>query len=95
MLDAKTPKPIALGKLKPLLAGTSLARICAAGQIHRRGDRQGGRPARGSGGAPPAARAGGGAWDRHNRADDGVITLVLPEGVPAEALIAGEAKAGG
>jgi hypothetical protein len=30
MTDAKTPKPIALGKFKPLLAGTSLARICAA-----------------------------------------------------------------
>jgi hypothetical protein len=29
----------------------------------------------------------------HNRGDKGVITLVLPEGVPAEALVAGEAKA--
>jgi len=28
----------------------------------------------------------------HNRADNGVITLVLPDGVPAEALVAGEAK---
>ena len=31
----------------------------------------------------------------HNRDDAGVVTLVLPEGVPAEALIAGEAKAAG
>ena len=30
MSDAKTSKPIALGKFKPLLAGTSLARICTA-----------------------------------------------------------------
>ena len=29
----------------------------------------------------------------HNGADNGVITLVLPEGVPAEALVAGEARA--
>jgi hypothetical protein len=28
-----------------------------------------------------------------NRAENGVITIVLPDGVPAEALIAGEAKA--
>jgi hypothetical protein len=28
----------------------------------------------------------------HNRAENGVITLVLPEDVPAEALIAGGAK---
>jgi hypothetical protein len=27
----------------------------------------------------------------HNRDDNGVITIVLPEGVPAEALVAGEA----
>jgi hypothetical protein len=31
----------------------------------------------------------------HNRDDKEVITLVLPEGVPAEALITGEAKAVG
>jgi hypothetical protein len=30
MSDTKTPRPIALGKFKPLLTGTSLARICAA-----------------------------------------------------------------
>ena len=40
----------------------------------------------------------GTAWARrtaigHNRADNGVVTLVLPDGVPAEALIAGEATA--
>ncbi len=29
----------------------------------------------------------------HNRDDAGVVTIVLPDGVPAEALIAGEAKA--
>jgi hypothetical protein len=29
----------------------------------------------------------------HNRDDAGVITILLPEGVPAEALVAGEAKA--
>ncbi len=67
MTDAKTPKPVALGKFKPLLAGTSLARILrrrAAGQIHRRRDRQGGRAARGSGHPPTAARAGRGARHR-------------------------------
>jgi hypothetical protein len=30
MSDAKTPKPLTLGKFKPLQAGTSLARICTA-----------------------------------------------------------------
>src|SRR5438876_11996323 len=94
MSDAKTPKPIGLGKFKPLLARTSLARICTAallGEVHRTGDRQGGRAARGSGHTPPAARPGRGAW--HSRADNGVVTLVLPNGVPAEALVAGGAKA--
>jgi hypothetical protein len=28
----------------------------------------------------------------HNRDEAGVITIVLPDGVPAEALVAGEAK---
>ncbi len=69
MTDAKTPKPVALGKFKPLLAGTSLARI-----LRRRG-------------------LGAAHGIGHNRDDAGVITLVLPDGVPAEALVAGEAKA--
>jgi hypothetical protein len=30
MTDAKTPKPIALGKFKPLRTGTSLTKICTA-----------------------------------------------------------------
>jgi hypothetical protein len=29
----------------------------------------------------------------HNRDEAGVVTIVLPDGVPAEALVAGEAKA--
>jgi hypothetical protein len=59
MTDAKIPKPIPLGKFKPLHADTSLARICAAAEI-----RQGGRAARGSGCAPAAARPGRGARHR-------------------------------
>jgi hypothetical protein len=31
----------------------------------------------------------------HNRDDAAVITIVLPDGVPAEAPVAGEAKAAG
>ena len=31
----------------------------------------------------------------HNRDEAGVVTIVLPDGVPAEALVAGEAKAAG
>jgi hypothetical protein len=79
-----------------LLAGTSLARICTAAL-----------PSKYT--AAEIAKAAGLREDQvvhrlrhglgaahgigHNRDDKGVITLVLPEGVPAEALIAGEAKA--
>jgi hypothetical protein len=96
MSNAKTPKPIALGKFKPLLPGTSRARICTAAlpgkytvaEIAKaaglREDQVTHRLRHGLG----AAHGIG-----HNRDDAGVVTLVLPDGVPAEALIAGEAKA--
>jgi hypothetical protein len=95
MSDAKTTKPVALGQFKPLLAGTSLARICTAALP-------------GKYNAAEIAKAAGLREDQvihrlrhglgaahgigHNRAENGVVTLVLPEGVPAEALVAGEAK---
>ena len=85
------PKPIALGKFKPLLSGTSLARICAAAPP-------------GKYTAAEIAKAAGLREDQvthrlrhglgaahgigHNRDEAGVITIVLPEGVPAEALVA-------
>jgi hypothetical protein len=77
MSDVKTSKPIALGKFKPLLAGTSLARICAAALPGKYTVAQVAAAA----GLPPdkvlrrlrrrfAAHGIG-----HNRADNGVITL--------------------
>ncbi len=65
----------------------------AAGQTHRGRDRQGGGAARGAGAHRLRHGLGAAHGIGHNRPDNGVITLVLPEGVPAEALIAGEAKA--
>src|SRR5260370_42382470 len=96
MADTKIPKPIALGRFKPLLAGTSLARICTAALP-------------GKYTAAEIAKAAGLREDQvvhrlrhglgrahgigHNRDEAGVITIVLPDGVPAEALLAGEAEA--
>jgi hypothetical protein len=99
MTDAKTPKPITLGEFKPLLAGTSLARIGTAAlpgkytvaEIAKAaGLREGpGRAHRLRHGLGRAHGIG------HNRDEAGVVTIVLPDGVPAEALVAGEAKAAG
>src|SRR3979411_677024 len=84
MTDAKTPKPITLGKFKPLLAGTSLARICTAALP-------------GKYTAAEIAKAAGLREDQvthrlrhglgvahgigHNRDEAGVVTIVLPDGV--------------
>jgi hypothetical protein len=96
MTDAKSSKTFVLGQFKPMLAGTSLARICAAAlpgkctiaQIAKaaglREDQVTHRLRHGLGRAHGIG---------HNRAEAGVITIVLPPGVPAEALVAGQAKA--
>src|SRR6266851_9371981 len=95
MSNAKTPKPLPLGKFKPLTPDTSLARICAAAlpgkcTVERIAEKAKLRPDQ------VAHRLRYGLGVAHGigyqKAENGVITLVLPEGVPAEALVAKATK---
>src|SRR5216683_6034732 len=96
MSNAKTPKPLPLGKFKPLTPDTSLARICAAAlpgkcTVERIAEKAQLRPDQ------VAHRLRYGLGKAHGIgflvAESGVITLILPEGVPAEALVMKAAKA--
>jgi hypothetical protein len=96
MANVQQPKPVKLGKFSPLTPNTSLARICAAalpGKLTVEG----------------IAKAAGLREDQvqhrlrhglgvahgigHVKDEKGVVRIVLPEGVPAEALIAAAVKA--
>lgn len=96
MTDAKTPKPLPLGNFKPLTPDTSLARICIAAlpgkcTVEQIAEKARLRPDQ------VAHRLRYGLGVAHGigyqKAENGVITLILPEGVPAEALVLGPAKA--
>ncbi len=96
MSDANTPKPPSLGKFKPLTSDTSLARTCAAAlpgkcTVEQIAEKARLRPDH------VAHRLRYGLGVAHGigyqKAENGVITLIPPEGVPAEALVLKAAKA--
>jgi hypothetical protein len=92
MANAKQPKPLTLGKFSPLTPNTSLARICSAalpGKLTIEGIAK----AAGLREDQVSYRLRHGLGVQHgigHAADDkGVVRIVLPDGVPAEALIRG------
>src|SRR6266568_6853453 len=97
MSNAKTPKPLPLGKFKPLTPDTSLARICAAAlpgkcTVEQIAEKARLRPDQ----VAHRLRYGLGVAHGIGHSKDpetSIITIVLPEGAPAEALVLKAAKA--